>query len=437
MAKSKKKTNAPNIAFIERIEIQIKDKRRQQMLKRAPKPAGANTGDILNQQYLLQRTLAQRIQPQQQSQTVNVYLSDVAKLQQQETLKRIDEDRQAAIIRQQRGGINQERLDTVLLSLLEQKQQVKKEQPPPQSFDYGFIDTPAPKVSERETSIKALEKLNKAQGPELPRVAFFDSRTPEPAPIASSRRSLSVGERRNMRLEAEERVSTLSKLSAQELTAKYPDLVSEIMSEGRRASEGKYKKRRDELKVDIEKGKLSAEEAASQLADFASVIGLERKPRFRESKPTVAAVATLSPSQEVSFTKTATVLKKSSVSTAQLTAAISTNASPAVSVESTPAAEGMGGQSQLLRDAQGKKLSASGGRARQSQLLQPTQQTIPAMFKQSSAAADNLVEAGGSSPVATPPPSRPGTAESQTQRAAVVKRQPTAQPGQLPNLGGN
>lgn len=427
MAKSKKKTNAPNIAFIERIEIQIKDRKRQSMLKRAPKPAGANTSDILNQQYLLQRTLAQRIQPQQQSQSVNIYLSDVAKLQQQETLKRIDEDASAAILRQQRGGINQDRLDAVLSSLLQQKREVKQTQPPPQSFDYGFVESPAAKVSEREISIKALEKLNKAQGPPLPRVAFFEPKqdVTQTAPIASARRSLSVQERRNLNLEAQERASVLSKLTAQEFTEKYPDITGEIMSEAKKTLESKYRKRRNELKADIEAGKLTATEATELLSDFAVVVGLDRKARFRTQDP--APAATLTPQQEASFPKTATVLKKSSVSTAERSAAITANTAPTISIESVAAAEG--GQSQQLREAQAQKLKSSTGRARQPQLLQTTQQTIPTMFKQASAAAENLLEPAASIPIATQS-SRPTTSD-------IVKRQVSASgPGQLPNLGG-
>lgn len=433
MAKSKKKTNAPNIAFIERIEIQIKDKKRQSMLKRAPKPAGANTGDILNQQYLLQRTLAQRIQPQQQSQSVNIYLGDIAKLQQQETLKRIDEDAGAAILRQQRGGINQDRLDAVLTSLLEQRREVKQNQPLPQSFDYGFVESPAAQVSERQASVVALERLNKSQGPPLPRVAFFEPRRElsDTPPVATSRRALSTG--RSRILEVEERASALSKMTAQELSEKYPDITAEIIREGKAVTEAKYNKRRTELKKDVEAGKIDAKEAKQMLSDFAIGIGLDRKPRFKQAEPAAAATAvSLTPQQEASFPKTAAVLKKSSVSTAELSAAISANTAPSVLVESVPSAEG--GQSQQLRDVQqSQKVKVSGGRSKQSQLLQAVpQQTIVSMFKQSSAAADNLVDAGGSSPVATPPGSRPGTAES---RPAAVKRQPTASgPGQLPNL---
>ncbi len=437
MAKSKKKPNAPNIAFIERIEIQIKDRKRQSMLKRAPKPAGANTADILNQQYLLQRTLAQRVQPQsqQQSQTVNVYLSDVSKLQQQETLKRIDEDASAAILRQERGGINQERLDFVLSSLLEQKREVKKQQPPPQSFDYGFVDAPIAQISERAASIAALERMNKSRGPPIPESFNVAPRSEISAAPATStaRRSLSAVERHNITVEASERASTLSKLTAQEFTEKFPDLTSEILRESKAVAEGKYKKRQSELKAEIKAGRISADEAAEQLSGFARVLGIERKPRFKSAALEPTPATSLTPEQASSFPKTAAVLKKSAVSTAEMQSQIALNVTPTVSIEQIPTAEG--GQSQQLRDVQAQKLRTSGGRARQTQLLQPTQQTLTQMFKQSSAAADNLVEAGGSSPIATPPPSRPTTAESQ--RAAAVKRQPKADgPGQLPNLGG-
>lgn len=421
MAKLKKKPTAPNIAFIERIEISIKENARKRMLRRAPKPASGSISstDILNQQYLLQRTLAQRIQPQpqQQSQTVNVYLGDVAKLQQQETLKRIDEDASAAIIRQQRGGINQERLDFVLASLLEQKQQVKKEQPPPASFDYGFVKEGAAqyKEEERARSIVALERLNKSGGPRA--VAFETVSLLPPRQLASEqsrRRATTPQERRALSVEASERASSLSKMTAKELSEKYPDLAGEIIREGAEATKAKYRKRRSEINAQIQAGTLGKEEGTQLLRDFATGIGYDVKPRLREAaQPTlVESTPTFTPSQERDFPKTAAVMKKKSqTSTEQLSAGLSANMQPTVLAELVPAAGG--GQSSEIQAA--KTAGKSSTRARAAKLVEPMagQLTILQSFGRAVTAGEDLpLEIGGSSPIATPPSSRPATAAS-------------------------
>jgi hypothetical protein len=417
MAKSKKKPTAQNIAFIERIEIQIKDKKRQQMLRRAPKPAGANTGDILNQQYLLQRTLAQRIQPQsqQQSQTVNVYLGDIAKLQQQETLKRIDEDASAAIIRQQRGGINQERLDFVLSSLLEQKREVKQ-QPPPQSFDYGFVEgAPDTRVETAAKSIAALERLNKAGGP---RSVAFETTPLLPAVPSSSegsrRRALTPTERRALSVEAGLQASALSKMTAREFVQKNPDLASEIIRQGQNAIKLKYQKRRAELQRDVNEGKLKPDDADSLLRDFSLGIGYDIKPRIKTAASELAT-SSLSETQQSDIPKTAAIIKKSQTTSSQISSALSANLRVETIAESLPAAEG-----QIAEIDKGKAagLKARGGSVRQkaAMLKDPKQPSIlSALSKGQSAALDlEQVEAGMVSPVPTPPGSRPTTGESFT-----------------------
>lgn len=418
MAKSKKsKQFAPNIAFIERIEIQIKEKSRQRMLKRAPKPAGQQSTDILNQQYLLQRTLAQRIQPQpqQQSQTVNVYLGDVAKLQQQETLKRIDDDAAAAIIRTERGGINQERLDAVLSSLTQQRQEVKKQQPPPQSFDYGFIEGGAAQYREevRAQSVAALERLNKANGP---RAVAFEAMTmlqPRAATTAESsrRRALTPEQRRAISVEASERASALSKMTAQQFVEKHPDITGEILRESQQVAKSKYRKRRAEIEADVQAGRLTMGDGEALLRDFSTGIGLDIKPRLKERQQPLPVVG-LTPSQEQQFPKTAAVLKKKSQTTAaDLSGAIAANVRPTILSEQVPAAAG-GGQSAEIQAA--KTAGKTSARQRAAKLVEAGQPTILQSFGRAATAGEDLArEVGASSPIeATPPSSRPTTAGS-------------------------
>lgn len=390
MAKSKKKQTAPNIAFIERIEIQIKEKARQRMLKRAPKPASGSISstDILNQQYLLQRTLAQRIQaqPQQQSQTVNVYLGDVAKLQQQETLKRIDEDASAAILRQQRGGINQERLDFVLASLLEQKREVKKQQPPPASFEYGFVKEGAVEYKEeqRAKSVAALERLNKGSGP---RSVAFESITllpPSQLPVEQSRRrALTPEQRRALSVEAGQRSTALSKLTAQEFVQKNPDLTGEIIREGQEAIKAKYTKRRKEIDLDLRAGRLTKGDAESLLRDFATGIGYDIKPRFRAE----SVISSLTTRQQDEPAKTSSVVKKKSQSSAaDLSSAIASNVK--ASISEPPPFTG-GGQVEQIEEAKRIVRMKGSRRQQQSTLSQPS---IIESFSKATSAAQDLQE---------------------------------------------
>ena len=453
MAKSKKKPITPNIAFIERIEIAIKDNTRRRMLRRAPKPASnsISSTDILNQQYLLQRTLAQRIQPapQQQSQTVNVYLADVAKLQRQETLKRIDEDAAAAIIRTERGGINQERLDAVLAYLSEQRRDVKKQPAPLVSFDYGFVKEAAVEYKEeqRAKSVLALERLNKAEGPRS--VAFETTPLLPPRVLASDptrRRALTPQERRALSVEAGQRASELSRMTARELADKYPDLTSEIMKESQAAQKSKYRKRRSEIEADITAGRLTAQDGASLLRDFSVGIGYDVKPRFRtgvESSAAATAAATsqigLTDVQSRDFPKTAAIMKRSQTSTKQLETAIIGNIKPASIAESVPAAEG--GQGVQIQES--KIAGSKGGSVRQkaAKLVEPGQGTmLQFLVSKQSAGEDLQRDIGASSPTEPFPPSRPSTAGSQsrptTGESFTRKGQQVTAGAVLPQIGG-
>lgn len=390
MAKSKKsKQSVPNVAFLERIEIQIKEKRRQKMLKRAPKPAGIQTGEILNQQYLLQRTLAQRIQPQQQSQTVNVYLADIAKLQQQETLKRIDEDASAAIIRQERGGINQERLNFVLASLLEQKREVKKQQPPPESFEYGFVKEGAVEYKEeqRAKSVAALERLNKGSGPRSVAFESISLLQPSKLPVEQSRRrALTPEQRRALSVEAGQSLNALSKLTAQEFVQKHPDITGEIIREGQEAIKAKYRKRREEINEQLKAGKLLKSDAESLLRDFAVGIGYDVKPRFRAE----SVISSLTSRQQDEPAKTSSVIKKKSQSSAaDLSSAISSNVK--ASISEPPPFTG-GGQVEQIEEV--KRIVRMKGSRKTQQASKLSQPSIIESFSKATSAAQDLQEEG-------------------------------------------
>lgn len=73
------------------------------MLRQAPKPAGIDTSEVLNKAYLLQKAIATRIIPQTQSQSVNLYLDSYSRLENQQQIRRIDDDIQAFRIKAERG----------------------------------------------------------------------------------------------------------------------------------------------------------------------------------------------------------------------------------------------------------------------------------------------------------------------------------------------
>lgn len=409
MAKLKKKPTAPNLAFIERIEISIKENARKRMIKRAPKPASASISstDILNQQYLLQRTLAQRAQPQQQSQSVNIYLGDIAKLQQQETLKRIDQDANAAILRQQRGGINQERLDFVLSSLLEQKKEVKKQEPP-QSFEYGFVKEGAVdyKEEQRAKSVAALERLNKGSGPRS--VAFESINLLQPRPTStteSRKRAITPQQKRSLSVEASRTAEILSKMTAEELSEKYPDITREILREGIETTKKKYNKYRSQINADVVSGKLDKVEGTRMLKEFSQMIGYQITPRLK------SPVKRIEPTEKPEEITAAATVKKSSKTNEQLSQALKQNLKPSIIAEQVPTA--IGGQSEEIQIA---KISAkSSGRQRAAKLIDPSQPSILQSFGKAASGAETLDmrELGGASspiePMPTPPSSRPSS----------------------------
>lgn len=102
-SKSKSKKTVPNVVIAERISINLNTKRRAQMIRRAPKPAGIDTSDILNKGYLLQKAIATRTAPQSQTQSINLYLDSYGQLEKQQQKRRIDDDIQAFRIKAERG----------------------------------------------------------------------------------------------------------------------------------------------------------------------------------------------------------------------------------------------------------------------------------------------------------------------------------------------
>lgn len=102
-SKSKSKKTVPNVVIAERISINLNTKRRAQMIRQAPKPAGIDTSDILNKGYLLQKAIATRTAPQSQTQSINLILDGYAQLEKQQQIRRIDDDIQSFRIKTERG----------------------------------------------------------------------------------------------------------------------------------------------------------------------------------------------------------------------------------------------------------------------------------------------------------------------------------------------
>lgn len=140
-----KKKTVKNPVIQARIEIVAQDKRRAKMTRRAPKPAGVDTAEVLNKQYALQKQLAGRIAQTSQSQTVNVYLADYKDLEQKQFQKSIDEEIQSYRIKAQRGVSAD--ITTPAIARL---QQLRQNMPPPtrESLDlYSMpeeVEAPAP-----------------------------------------------------------------------------------------------------------------------------------------------------------------------------------------------------------------------------------------------------------------------------------------------------
>lgn len=102
-SKSKSKKTVPNVVIAERISINLNIKRRAQMIRQAPKPAGIDTSDILNKSYLLQKAIATRTAPQSQTQSINLILDGYAQLEKQQQIRRIDDDIQSFRMKAERG----------------------------------------------------------------------------------------------------------------------------------------------------------------------------------------------------------------------------------------------------------------------------------------------------------------------------------------------
>jgi hypothetical protein len=99
----KSKKTVPNVIIAERISLNLNTKRRDKMIRVAPKPAGVDTAEILNKGYLLQKAIASKIVPQTQSQSINLYLDGYGQLEKQQQIRRIDDDIQAFRIKAERG----------------------------------------------------------------------------------------------------------------------------------------------------------------------------------------------------------------------------------------------------------------------------------------------------------------------------------------------
>lgn len=133
-----KKKTVKNPVIQARIEIVAQEKRRAKMTRRAPKPAGVDTAEVLNKQYLLQKQLASRIASQtSQSQTVNVYLADYKDLEQQAYKKSIDADIESFRIKAQRGVSAD-----ITAPAIAKLQQLRQNQPPPPKVGLDLYSIP-------------------------------------------------------------------------------------------------------------------------------------------------------------------------------------------------------------------------------------------------------------------------------------------------------
>jgi hypothetical protein len=120
----KSKKTVPNVAIAERISLNVNKERRDKMIRQAPKPAGIDTAEILNKGYLLQKAMASKIVPQTQSQSINLYLDSYGRLENQQQIRRIDDDIQAFGIKAERG------VDTALTNpAIARLQQQRRELP--------------------------------------------------------------------------------------------------------------------------------------------------------------------------------------------------------------------------------------------------------------------------------------------------------------------
>lgn len=169
-----KKKTVKNPVIQARIEIVAQDKRRAKMTKRAPKPAGVDTAEILNKQYALQKQLSSRIAQTSQAQTVNVYLADYKELQQTAQQKRIDEDIESYRIKAQRGVSTE-----ITAPAIAKLQQLRKNLPPPTREGLDLYSMPEEVEALAPFEIQQAPAPRLRAGPEQPRSQV------EPAPALS------------------------------------------------------------------------------------------------------------------------------------------------------------------------------------------------------------------------------------------------------------
>jgi hypothetical protein len=129
----KSKKTVPNIIIAERISLNLNTKRRAQMIRQAPKPAGVDTAEILNKGYLLQKAIASKNPPLTQSQSINLYLDGYGQLEKQQQIRRIDDDIQAFRIKADRG-VDASLTNPAIARLQQQRRNLPQQEAPP------FID---------------------------------------------------------------------------------------------------------------------------------------------------------------------------------------------------------------------------------------------------------------------------------------------------------
>ena len=127
--KPKTKKTVPNVIIAERINLNIATKRRAQMIRQAPKPAGIDTAEILNKGYLLQKAITSKIIPQTQSQSINLYLDSYGQLEKQQQIRRIDDDIQAFRIKGERG-VDASITNPAIARLQQQRRNLPQQQAP-------------------------------------------------------------------------------------------------------------------------------------------------------------------------------------------------------------------------------------------------------------------------------------------------------------------
>jgi hypothetical protein len=126
----KSKKTVPNVIIAERVSLNLNTKRRDKMLRQAPKPAGIDTAEILNKGYLLQKAIKSKIVPQTQSQSINLYLDSYGQLEKQQQIRRIDNDIQAFRIKAERG-VDSALTNPAIAQLQQQRRNIPLQQAQP------------------------------------------------------------------------------------------------------------------------------------------------------------------------------------------------------------------------------------------------------------------------------------------------------------------